>query len=64
MRSLLLIQKLGAGPVNGVTISANLIASLAIDHFALFGIAQHAMNLWRLAGAVLVIARVTLIARF
>lgn len=61
---LLLIQKLGAGPVNGVTISANLIASLAIDHFALFGIAQHAMNPWRLAGAVLMIAGVTLIAKF
>lgn len=61
---LLLIQKLGAGPVNGVTISANLIASLAIDHFALFGIAQHAMNPWRALGAVLMIAGVTLIAKF
>ena len=61
---LLLIQKLGAGPVYGVTISANLIASLAIDHFSLFGIQQHAMNPWRLAGAVLMIAGVTLIAKF
>ncbi len=62
--SLLLIQKLGAGPVNGVTISANLIASLAIDHFALFGVAQHAMNPWRFAGALLMVAGVTLIAKF
>lgn len=61
---LLLIQKLGAGPVNGVTISANLIASLAIDHFALFGIAQHAINPHRLLGAILMIAGVTLIAKF
>lgn len=61
---LLLIQKLGAGPVNGVTISANLIASLAIDHFALFGVAQHAMNPWRATGAVLLVAGVTLIAKF
>ena len=61
---LLLIQKLGAGPVNGVTISANLVASLAIDHFALFGIAQHAMNPWRAGGAVLMIVGVTLIAKF
>lgn len=61
---LMLIQKLGAGPVNGVTISANLIASLAIDHFALFGMAQHAINPWRLLGAVLMIGGVTLIAKF
>ena len=61
---LLLIQKLGAGPVNGVTITANLLASLAIDHFALFGMQQHAMNPWRLGGAVLMIAGVTLIAKF
>lgn len=61
---LLLIQKLGAGPVNGVTITANLLASLAIDQFGLFGIAPHAMNPWRLAGAVLMVAGVTLIAKF
>ena len=61
---LLLIQKLGAGPVNGVTITANLLASLAIDQFALFGVQGHAMNLPRLIGGVLMVAGVTLIARF
>lgn len=61
---LLLIQKLGAGPVNGVTITANLIASLAIDQFGLFGMQQHSLNPWRLAGAALLIAGVTLIAKF
>lgn len=61
---LFLIQRLGAGPVNGVTITANLIASLAIDHYGLFGIEQHAMNPWRLAGAVLMVAGVVLIAKF
>jgi bacterial/archaeal transporter family-2 protein len=30
---LALIDKLGAGPVNGLIITANLLASLAIDHF-------------------------------
>lgn len=61
---LLLIQKLGAGPVNGITITANLLASLAIDQFGLFGMQQHAMNPYRLAGAVLMVAGVTLIAKF
>jgi len=61
---LLLIQKLGAGPVNGVTITANLLASLAIDQFGLFGIQQHSMNPYRIGGAVLMLAGVTLIAKF
>jgi transporter family-2 protein len=60
----LLIQKLGAGPVNGVTITANILASLAIDHFGLLRMEQHAMNPWRAIGAVLMIAGVTLIAKF
>jgi len=61
---LLFIQRLGAAPVNGVTITANLIASLAIDHFGLFSMEQHAVNGWRLLGAILMIAGVVLIARF
>ena len=61
---LTLVQKVGAGPLNGLTITANLVASLAIDHFALFGMAQHSLNLPRLAGAVLMIIGVGLIARF
>ena len=61
---LLLIQQLGAGPVNGVTITANILCSLLIDHFGLFNMAQHAMNGWRALGAVLMIAGVSLIAKF
>ena len=61
---LLLIQKLGAGPVNGVTITANILFSLVIDHFGLLGMAPHAMSGWRWLGAALMIAGVTLIARF
>lgn len=60
----ILIQKLGAGPVNGITITANILASLAIDHFGLLRMEQHAMNPYRFAGAVLMIAGVTLIAKF
>ncbi|WP_242095398.1 MULTISPECIES: DMT family transporter [unclassified Sphingomonas] len=60
----LLIQKLGAGPVNGITITANILASLAIDHFGLLRMEQHAMNPWRALGAVLMVAGVTLIAKF
>lgn len=60
----MLIQKLGAGPVNGITITANIIASLAIDHFGLLRMEQHAMNPWRALGAALMIGGVALIAKF
>lgn len=60
----LLIQKLGAGPVNGITITANIIASLAIDHFGLLRMEQHSMNPARALGAALMIGGVTLIAKF
>lgn len=60
----ILIQKLGAGPVNGVTITANILASLAIDHFGLLRMEQHSLNPMRIAGAVLMIGGVTLISKF
>lgn len=60
----ILIQKLGAGPVNGVTITANILASLAIDHFGLLRMEQHAMNPMRALGAALMIGGVTLISKF
>ncbi|WP_242140344.1 DMT family transporter [Sphingomonas sp. TREG-RG-20F-R18-01] len=60
----LMIQKLGAGPVNGITITANILASLAIDHFGLLRMEQHAMNPMRFLGAALMIGGVTLIAKF
>jgi hypothetical protein len=38
---LALIDKIGAGPVNGLIITANLLASLAIDHFGLMNMPVH-----------------------
>jgi transporter family-2 protein len=38
---LTLVQKAGVGTLNGLTICANLIASVAIDHFGLVGATQH-----------------------
>jgi transporter family-2 protein len=38
--------------------------SLAIDHFGLFGIEVHSLNLWRALGAGLLVAGIALVARF
>ncbi|MGJ0507586.1 MAG: DMT family transporter [Methylocystis sp.] len=61
---LALIDKLGAGIVNGLIITANLATSLAIDHFGLLNAPQHGANIWRMLGGVLMALGVALICRF
>jgi bacterial/archaeal transporter family-2 protein len=61
---LLFVNKVGAGPYAGLTITAVILMSLAIDHFGLFGIEVHSLNLWRALGAGLLVAGIALVARF
>lgn len=61
---LLFVNKVGAGPFAGLTITANILMSLVIDQFRLFGMNVHPLNGWRLCGAVLMVGGITLIARF
>ena len=61
---LTLVNKVGAGLFMGLTVTAALIASLGIDHFGLFRMEHHPLNLWRTLGALLLIGGVTLIAKF
>ena len=44
---------MGAGPVNGLIITANILTSLAIDHFGLMNMPVHALNVWRVIGGAL-----------
>jgi transporter family-2 protein len=55
---------LGAAVYIGIVVTASAIASVAIDHLGLLGFAQHPAGLGRIAGAVLMIAGVYLIAAF
>jgi transporter family-2 protein len=61
---LTLVNKVGAGPFVGVTVTAALIASLVIDHFGFFHMPVHAVNMWRVAGALLMAGGIGLIAKF
>ena len=61
---LTLVSKVGAGPFMGFTVTAALITSLAVDHFGWFRMDQHPLNLWRAVGGVLLVAGVSLIAKF
>ncbi len=61
---LIFVNKVGAGAFAGLTITANILMSLVIDQFGLFGMEQHALNVWRILGGVLMVGGVALIAIF
>ncbi len=61
---LLFVNKIGAGAFGGLTITANILMSLAVDHFGLFGIEQHSLNIWRVIGGALMVGGIALIAVF
>ena len=61
---LTLVNRVGAGPFIGITVTSALVASLAIDHFGLFHMTVHPINVLRIGGAVLMIAGIALIARY
>jgi bacterial/archaeal transporter family-2 protein len=60
---LLFVGKVGAGTFAGLTITANILMSLAIDKFGWFGMEVHPLNGWRIFGAALMVAGITLIAK-
>ncbi len=61
---LILIDKLGAGTVNGLIIAANIVASIAIDHFGLLNTPVHTATVWRLVGGALMVGGIALVSRF
>lgn len=61
---LLFVDTAGAGAFAGLTITANILMSLAIDHFGLFRMEVHQLNLWRVLGGALMAAGVALVTAF
>ena len=61
---LLFVSKVGAGAFAGLTITANILMSLVIDKFGMFGMETHALSVGRMAGAVLMVAGIALISYF
>jgi transporter family-2 protein len=61
---LLFVGKVGAGAFAGLTITANIMMSLVIDKFGLFGMETHALSVGRMAGAVLMVGGIALISYF
>lgn len=61
---LTLVNKVGAGPFVGFTVTAALVASLLVDHFGLFHMEVHSLNIGRSLGALLMVGGIALIAKF
>jgi transporter family-2 protein len=61
---LLFVGKVGAGAFAGLTITANILMSLVIDRYGLFGMQAHHLSSGRIAGAALMVAGITLISKF
>ena len=56
--------KIGAGAFIGIFVTSSMAASVLIDNYGWLGFPQHTAGLWRLVGAGLMIAGVTLVAVF
>ena len=61
---LLFVTKVGAGAFAGLTITANILMSLVIDNYGMFGMEVHALTVWRILGGLLMVAGIILIALF
>ena len=60
---IVLLPRLGTAAVIALFVLGQMIASLAFDHFGLFGVPKHPADATRIAGALLLIAGVVLIRR-
>lgn len=60
---LTLVDKIGAGSLNGTVITANIIASLVIDHYGFLNMPIHSINILRILGALLMIMGIVLIVK-
>ena len=64
LSGLLLARKLGSAAFTGITVTFSLISSVLLDHFGLIGFEVHRASPARLAGFLLLLGGLVLVARF
>ena len=62
LASIFFAEKLGAGIFIGLTVTAGVVTSIAMDHWGLVGFKPHALNWPRLLGAAFMICGLVLVA--
>ena len=62
--SIVLTPRLGVATTIGLILAGQVIASMAIDHFGLFGVSVQPASIPRILGALLVIVGVAIVQRF
>ncbi|GAB3552723.1 DMT family transporter [Noviherbaspirillum agri] len=62
--TIIVAPKLGAANLVALTIAAQLIGSLLMDHYGLIGFAQHGISTARIVGALLLVAGTVLIVKY
>lgn len=64
LAGVLTAERVGTAVFVGLSVTASIVASLAIDHFGLLGLHRHPAGLGRLMGGALMILGMLLIGRF
>ena len=57
-------ERIGAGRFVGVVVTAGIVTSIALDHYALVGFERHPAGIGRLCGGLLMVAGVALVSIF
>ena len=59
--AVVLANRLGASVLIAFIVAGQMIASIIVDHYGLVGFPRHPVNVWRIAGAILLLSGVVLI---
>ena len=62
LTAILFADKLGAAVFTGLTVTAGIVTSIALDHFGLVGFQQHSAGLWRIIGGAVMIGGLILVS--
>jgi len=61
LASIFMLRRLGAATLIALLVAGQMLGSLIVDHFGLFGVRPHPVDMTRVAGAALLIGGVLLI---
>jgi bacterial/archaeal transporter family-2 protein len=64
LAAVMLGSQMGAATLMALVVTGQLVCSVVLDHFGWLGFDPHPAGVWRIIGAILMVAGLALIARF